>query len=110
MALTHIDNRHNSDLTVYLCGDHSDHQQFYYAERNIHLATDYTVINPTKGEQTYSLLERLEMIQHADVLVCLDSSSKREPMIEEAFAYAVGVDVCGYHSFLEPYEIVRDCD
>lgn len=105
--------RHNVDRIVYLCGDHSDPETFYYAERNITLATDYSVINPTKGEQTYSLLERLDILGYADVVVLISpeaSSYDLAAVTEFAYANAVGIDVMSYEEFLEPYEIVRDCD
>ena len=111
--------RHNSDLTVYLCGDHSDPEQFFYAERNIQAAMDYCVINPTKltheyhdgtGVRPYTLLERLEMIQHSDVLVYLNRPREAYEFAEIEFAHAVDIDVVQYENFLEPYEVVRDCD
>lgn len=110
-----MNDRRKVDRIVYLCGDHSDPQKFYYAERNITLVTDYSVINPTKGEQTYSLLERLDILGYADVVVILHDpmgSSERMPdtMTEIWYAEAVGVETFFYEDFLEPYENVRDCD
>jgi len=102
------------DRIVYLCGDHSDPEKFYYAERNITLATGHSVINPTKGEQTYSLLERLDILGYADVVVLLDLTStgphELSAFAEFAYANAMGMDVVSLGEFLEPYEIVRDCD